>query len=109
MPYFYDFNKLSNVEEYKLNIEGYIPLTIVYGIGTEPKSGIDSIFFKVKGTEHVFGITMRPFLTLYNGNYELLFRKTLEVFKETYKEWRESDFELPYQMEYYEQFKNYIL
>ena len=108
MPNNYDFNKLTNIKEIKINPKGWILNIIVeYGIGYH---GEDiSYFWRVKGTKHTFVIPILRMDYLTEGNYNAHFEEVLESFREDYKKWKKEEWYLEWQREYYEDFSQFIL
>jgi hypothetical protein len=102
-----DFSILTNVKTININPRGWIcPLMIEYGISNEP---VYSYFWRVKGTTHTFIIPTLRLDYLSEGDYKKHFEETLEQFREEYLSWKAQNFYLPWQIEYEQQFRYFIL
>jgi len=107
MPNNYDFSKLENIKESKINPKGWIsPISIEYGVDFVLSS---DYYWRVKGTKHTFVIPVSRMDYISSGDYEKHFREVLEKFAEEYKGWEREEFNIPWQREYAEQYRNFIL
>jgi len=107
MPNNYDFSKLENVKTIEINPKGWIKsIVIEYGVDFVLSS---DYYWRVKGTKHTFVIPVSRLDYISSGEYEKHFSEVLEKFAEEYKEWERGGFFLPWQREYKEQYKNFIL
>jgi len=108
MPNNYDFSKLENVKEVKINPEGWVkPITIQYGTGRYGNS--PSYFWRVKGAKHTFVIPVIRIDYLTEGNYAKHFEEALWGFREDYKSWAAQSWQAPWMREYRDQFSKYII
>ena len=107
MPNNYDFSKLKNVKEKKVNPEGWVsPLTIEYGQGYH--NDTLSYHWRIKGTKHTFVIPIIRMDYITGGEYEAHFEETLQGFREDYKEWAAKGWETEWMQAYREDFSRYI-
>lgn len=108
MPHIFDFNKLSNVKQIRLKLEGWIdPLFVEYGIGQY--KDLNSYFWRVKGTNHTFVIPTTRINYLSSGNYDTHFKKVLSVFRQDYMEWKANNFSADWMQEYRKEFGQHII
>ena len=108
MPNNYDFNKLTDIKETKVNPKGWInPLTVEYGIGYYVES--ISYFWRVKDTKHTFVIPILRMDYLTEGNYHAHFEEVLAGFREDYKKWKKEKWYLKWMQEYKTEFDKFII
>lgn len=107
MPYVYDFSKLSTIQQMEVHPEGWVePLFVEYGMGVHGST--PSYFWRVKGTKHTFVIPVLRMNFLSSGNYEKHFSETLSQFREDYISWAKTGFEVPWMLEYKNDFSKFI-
>lgn len=107
MPNFYDFSSIKEVNETRVNPEGWInPLTIEYGIGEYSDV---ACFWRIKGTRHTFVIPVKRLDFISEGNYGKHFEEALRAFREDYLSWAGEGFYTGWMQEYREEYKRYIL
>lgn len=107
MPNNYDFKKLDNVKEVKVNPEGWVnPIIVEYGVGYHGE--LLSYFWRVKGTKHTFVIPVIRIDYLSEGDYEKHFREALEGFREDYKGWASEGWYADWMQQYRSEYSRYI-
>ena len=107
MPNNCDFKEVKNIQEKRLDIEGWIsPLIIEYGTGFE--GGVPSYFWRVKGTSHTFVIPILRMDFLSKGDYESHFIETLKTFRIDYIKWSSEGFYTDWMQEYHKMFQSFI-
>ena len=109
MPNNYDFSKLSKVKTIEISdLNGWVsPVKIEYG--SNLFNGLLSYFWKVKGTNHTFVISVKQIDFLSKGDYVKHFKTTLEQFRKDYIEWQSKyQFEAEWMHEYNRQFSKFI-
>lgn len=108
MPHNYDFSKINDVNTVEINLDGWInPLHIEYGMalyGDTP-----SYYWRVRGTEHTFVIPVLRLNFLSSGDHVEHFKEVLEVFREEYIQWKETEFATEWMQEYRDQYSKYII
>jgi len=111
MPHNFDFSKLENIKEIKVDPSGWVQnIYIEYGVGEDIRSyGAISYFWRVKGTQHTFVIPVVRMDFLSSGNYKKHFENVLENFKEDYINWKKEGFVIEWSKEYEKQFSRFIV
>lgn len=106
MPNNADFTKLEAIHTIDIQPNGWVPLTIEYGISDD---ALPTYYWRVKGTQHTFTIPVIRLDFLSSGAYDKHFEKTLEFFREDYLEWIKNNANLQWVQEYREQFSKFII
>jgi len=112
MPHNFDFSKLNNIKTLEVNPQGWVtPLYIEYTVTQDANSynGIESYFWRVKGTQHVFVIPLIRMDYLSAGDYKKHFENALETFREDYIDWKTQGFITEWSREYARQFSKFII
>lgn len=112
MPHFFDFSKFdkSNINEIKIHdLDGWVnPLTIEYAYGIF-EDGINTLFWRVKGTAHTFTIKSYEFNISSSGDYENHFKIFLNQFRNELDEWHDSENQTEWMRSYLYMFRNFII
>lgn len=87
----------------ELEVEGWEKLVIFYSV--ELVSNVSFLFWKIKGTEHIFRIPTRIVYENHGLNYGEHFSLTLKVFREDYLSWKNSGFPEDWMKRYKQQFQ----
>lgn len=107
MPNNYDFSKIKNVKEIRVNPRGWVnPVVVEYG--SEYHGEVLSYFWRVKGTTHTFIIPILRMDYLTGGDYTKHFEEVLENFRDDYLGWLEEGLYTPWMKEYYNMYNSYI-
>lgn len=108
MPNWVDFEKITNVKQIPVQVDGWIDnLSVEYGLGMHVD--LPCYFWRVTGTKHTFVIPISRMEFLSSGDYASHFKIALQGFREDYLEWKNSGFSLDWQREYRKEFGRFIL
>jgi len=100
-------SSIDEINETKIQVKGWYPVTIEYGIAPLGQSFDFQMCWRVQGTEHVFRIPLKVFYEL-SKDYEEHFTQVLETFRIDYLDWYKQGFREPWMQKYRAQFKNFI-
>ena len=107
MPFNADFSKLQNLQTIEINPNGWVnPIYVEYGISDED---LPKCYWRVKGTQHTFTISIVRLDFLSEGNYKTHFNDVLEIFKEDYLAWKKEGFNTDWSREYQQQYFRFII
>ena len=111
MPHRVDYNKLENVKTIECHPNGWVtPLYIEYGIHNNVlEENTPMYYWRVKGTEHTFIIPVVRLDFISSGDYAKHFAESLEMFREDYIEWAESNFFTSWMQEYEKEYSKFIV
>ena len=74
-----DFNDVHDINEIKITVNGWVPLTVIFGIAN--LSNKSFLLWQIKNTSHIFKVDLRTVTSIHGGDYKEHFKKTLVNFR----------------------------